>query len=226
MQVQLEAKLRSETGKGPARKARREGMVPAVLYGAGVKPTPIAVDRKQLHKALSTEAGRNVLVELQLEGRKKPVLTLAREIQKDPIRDEYLHLDFLAVRHDTKIHTEVPVVLEGKAPAQSKGLIIETHMTSVAIECLPASVPAHLEAPASLLREAGDLVKVKDIPLPEGVTLLADPEEVVASLSLPPAVAAAAEAGAEEAMPAEAVETKEAGAVESPGAESAATEES
>lgn len=191
MQVRLQAKLRTETGKGAARKARRNALVPAILYGTGVKPTPVVVDRKEVHKALSTEAGRNVLIELEVEGRKRPVLTLPREIQKDPVKDNYFHLDFLAVRHDTKIHTEVPVILEGKAPAVTKGFVIETHLTSVAVECLPAKVPAHLEASAGILENAGDLVKAKDIALPEGVTLLSDPEEVVASLSLPPAVAAA-----------------------------------
>lgn len=191
MQVRLQAKIRTETGKGAARKARRDGRLPAVLYGTGVDPTPVSVDRKDFQKALSTEAGRNVLIELELEGRKKPILALAREIQKDPVRNEYLHLDFLAIRHDTKIHAEVPVILEGKAPASTKGLVIETHLTSLSVECLPADVPAHLEAPAEILEDAGDLIKAKDIPLPEGVTLLADPEEVVASLALPPAVAAA-----------------------------------
>jgi large subunit ribosomal protein L25 len=223
MQVRLEAKLRTESGKGAARKARREGMVPAVVYGTGIKPTPVVVDRKEIHRALSTEAGRNVLIELELEGRKKPILTLAREIQRDPIKDDYLHLDLLAIRHDTKIHTEVPVVLVGKAPALSKGLVIETHLTSVAVECLPAKVPAQLEASAEILEEAGDLVKVKDIALPEGVTLLADSEEVIASLSLPPAIAAA---GAEEVEEvAVEVEGEEAPRAEEEGTTSTAADE-
>lgn len=191
MQVRVEARLRTEIGKGAARKARREGLVPAVVYGTGMEPTPVVVDRKEIHRALSTEAGRNVLVELAVEGREKPVLTMPREIQKDPITDAYLHLDLLAIRHDTKIHTEVPVVLEGRAPATSKGLVIETHLTSIQVECFPADVPAHLGAPAEILENPGDMVKVKDLSLPEGVTVLTDPDEVVASLSLPPAVAAA-----------------------------------
>ncbi|MER3454832.1 MAG: 50S ribosomal protein L25 [Acidimicrobiia bacterium] len=202
MQVRLGATLRSGTGKGAARAARRQRLVPAIVYGSGIDPITVVVNRKEVHRALSTEAGRNVLVELELEGSSKPILTIPREIQKESLTDEYLHIDFLAIRHDTKIHTEVPVVLEGRAPAVSKGFVIETHLTSVEIECLPANVPAHLEAPAAMLENPGDTIKAMDIELPENVTLVTDPEEVVASLSLPPAIAAAGagEAGESEAV--------------------------
>jgi large subunit ribosomal protein L25 len=207
MQVRLAAKKRDEKGKGAARRARREGLVPAVVYGKGMAPLPLSVARKDVHKALHTEAGRNVLVELEIDDRKKPILAIPREIQRDPIKDEYLHIDFMAVRKDTRIHTEVPVVIEGKAPALQKGFVIESHLTSVQVECLPTSVPAQLTVSAELLSEGGDVIKAGDIPLPEGVQLLTEPDEIIASLSLPPAGVAAggveggeaAEAGEQEA---------------------------
>jgi large subunit ribosomal protein L25 len=207
MQVRLAAKKRDEKGKGAARRARREGLVPAVVYGKGMAPLPLSVARKDVHKALHTEAGRNVLVELEIDDRKKPILAIPREIQRDPIKDEYLHIDFMAVRKDTRIHTEVPVVIEGKAPALQKGFVIESHLTSVQVECLPTSVPAQLTVSAELLSEGGDVIKAGDIPLPEGVQLLTEPDEIIASLALPPAVVAAggveggeaAEAGEQEA---------------------------
>jgi large subunit ribosomal protein L25 len=207
MQVRLAAKKRDEKGKGAARRARREGLVPAVVYGKGMAPLPLSVARKDVHKALHTEAGRNVLVELEIDDRKKPILAIPREIQRDPIKNEYLHIDFMAVRKDTRIHTEVPVVIEGKAPALQKGFVIESHLTSVQVECLPTSVPAQLTVSAELLSEGGDVIKAGDIPLPEGVQLLTEPDEIIASLALPPAVVAAggveggeaAEAGEQEA---------------------------
>ena len=203
----MAAKKRDEKGKGAARRARRQGLVPAVVYGKGMAPLPLSVARKDVHKALHTEAGRNVLVELEIDDRKKPILAIPREIQRDPIKDEYLHIDFMAVRKDTRIHTEVPVVIEGKAPALQKGFVIESHLTSVQVECLPTSVPAQLTVSAELLSEGGDVIKASDIPLPEGVQLLTEPDEIIASLALPPAVVAAggveggeaAEAGEQEA---------------------------
>ncbi len=206
MQVGLQARVRKETGKGAARKARREGLVPAVVYGKDVEPTALVVDRKEISKALSTSAGRNVLLQLKVEGRSEPLLVLPREIQRNPIKDDLLHIDFLAIRPDAKIQTEVPVVLEGKVPAASKGLVVETHLTSVSVECLPTDVPDRLEAPVELLADTGDQIKVRDLPVPEGVTVLTDPEEVIASLSLPPAAAAAEAAEAPEAAPAVAAE--------------------
>lgn len=213
MQVKLVAKKRHEKGKGAARRARREGMVPAVVYGKGVEPLPLVVDRREVHKALSTEAGRNVLIELSVEGQKKPILAIPREIQRDPLRDDYLHIDFLAVRKDTKIHTDVPVTIEGRAPALQKGFVVETHLTTVQVECLPTSVPSHLTVSAELLADAGDVIKAGDISLPEGVSLLTDPEEVVASLALPPAVVAAGGVEGTEAE-AEAVQDLSAGSAE------------
>lgn len=197
--MKLVAKNRHEKGKGAARRARRDGMVPAVVYGKGVKPLSLVVDRREVHKALSTEAGRNVLIELSVEGEKKPILAIPREIQRDPLREDYLHIDFLAVRKDTKIHTDVPVAIEGRAPALQRGFVVETHLTSVQVECLPTSVPSHLTVSAELLADAGDVIKAGDISLPEGVSLLTDPEEVVASLALPPAVVAAGGAEGTEA---------------------------
>ena len=182
MEVTLEAQARPGTGKGVARKLRAAGKVPAVLYGRGVPPEPVAVDRMALMRAFKTDAGRNVLIDLLVDG--ETHLTLARELQRDPVRGSILHVDFLKIARDVAIEVDVPIHIEGDSPGVKEGGVVEHHLWSVRVSCLPTSVPDRLVADISRTL-LGEMLRVSDLAVPEGVTVLTDPTEAVLGVVVP-----------------------------------------
>jgi large subunit ribosomal protein L25 len=181
-QIELSAESRTITGRG-VRALRHQGYVPGVVYGSQVETTPIQVESKILHKVLA-KAGGNTLIALQI-GKKKPVLTLAREIQRDVIRHNILHVDFYQVVMTEKITAEVPLVLTGKAPAIEEGGTLVHGLNTVEVQCLPADLPSSIEVDLSSLAEFNDLVAVTDLQVPSSVTILSDPESVIARIEAP-----------------------------------------
>lgn len=181
----LEARLREGTGKGVARKLRKEGNVPAVVYGHGFEPVHIFVNEKEVKHLLQAEAK---LVELAIEGNKKPVPVIIKEVDADPIKDNLLHVDFQRIRLDETVTTTVPVILTGEEECVGvkMGGIIQHGLREIEIECLPKDLPSHIEVDISNL-EIGDSIKVADLNLPEGVKTTADPEEQVVVI-VPPAI--------------------------------------
>jgi large subunit ribosomal protein L25 len=203
MERKLKAAKREAAGKGAARKARAAGRVPGVVYGHGMDPVAVDVDARELFHILHTEAGSNVLIDLRVGNERH--LTLPREIQRDHIRGQFLHVDFLAVRRDQTIAVDVPVELVGESHGVKEGGVIEHHLWEIKAECLPADVPDRIEADISHLG-IGDVLRVGDLKAPGGVTILSDPEETIVSVVPPPILrveeeeaAAAAEAEAAEA---------------------------
>jgi len=182
VEVTLEAQARPGTGKGVARKLRAAGKVPAVLYGRGVPPEPVAVDRMALMRAFKTDAGRNVLIDLLVDG--ETHLTLARELQRDPVRGSILHVDFLKIARDVAIEVDVPIHIEGDSPGVKEGGVVEHHLWSVRVSCLPTSVPDRLVADISRTL-LGEMLRVSDLAVPEGVTVLTDPTEAVLGVVVP-----------------------------------------
>ncbi len=176
MEVTLKAKARSEMGKGPARRARAAGRLPAVLYGASVEPTALMVDLKEMSQALHTEAGSNVLINLELDSNQ--YLTVPREIQRHPVRGTLLHVDFLSVARDVKIGAEVPVLVTGESHGVKEGGQIDQHIHELKIEALPSDIPGSIEVDITELG-IGQSLKVSDLALPNGVTVLNDPDDVV-----------------------------------------------
>jgi len=212
MEVKLKAEPRGDRGKGVARKLRAEGKVPAVLYGPQLDTLSVAVDSRELWHALHTDAGLNVLIDLQLDG--EEYLTMPREVQRDIVRGTLLHVDFLQIRKDVAIQVEVPVTLVGESAGVKSGGVVEHHLWQLRVECLPMQVPEQLEADISGL-EIGDSLHVRDISAPEGVRILNDEEEPVVAVVPPPVleVETPAEEGAEAeegAVPAEGEEPTEA----------------
>lgn len=182
-QIELKAESRALKGR-QVKKIREDGYVPAILYGSQVKATPIQVESKSLHKALA-KAGGNTLISLQV-GSKKPVLTLAREIQRDVLRHDVLHVDFLQVVMTEKITAEVPLILTGKAPAvEEKGGVLVHGLNTIEVQCLPADLPPSFRVELSTLTDFNDLVTVADLEVPAGVAILADPESVIARIEPP-----------------------------------------
>ena len=181
-QIELKAEPRTLTGRR-AKKLRDRGYVPAIVYGSQVEATPIQVESKTLHKVL-TKAGGNTLIALQI-GKKKPILTLAREIQRDIIRHNILHVDFYRVVMTEKISAEIPLVLSGKAPALEEGGILVHGLNTVEVQCLPADLPSALEVDLSSLVEFNDLVTVANLQVPSSVAILSDPDSVIARIEAP-----------------------------------------
>ncbi len=150
---------------------RRHGEVPAVLYGHNVKPQPLVTDARTLEKVWR-RAGRTHLVDLTIEGA-QPRKVQIRELQVDPRTARLLHADFFAVNLREKLTVDIPIVPVGEAPAvtELKMGVLQQTMTSVKVECLPSDIPGQLTVDVSGLREIDDGVHLRDVPLPEGVTL-------------------------------------------------------
>ena len=208
MERKLKAEARAETGKGAARKIRAGGRVPAVVYGHDVEPIPVSIDAKELFHLLHTDAGMNVLVDMHVNS--DQFLAMPREVQRDHIRGQFLHVDFLRIRRDEKIGVEVPIHLVGESHGVKEGGVVEHHLWNLHLECFPQDVPTSIEADISGLG-MNESLKVADLDIPQDkLTLLTSPDEVIVSV-VPPQIlrveeevaaegeeeAAAAEAGAE-----------------------------
>jgi large subunit ribosomal protein L25 len=226
METKLQAEPRSETGKGPARRLRATGRVPATLYGHGVEPTSISVSAQDLLHLFHQTAGASVLVDLKLDGQE--LLTIVREVQRDHIHNRFIHVDFMAVRRDEKIVVNVELHETGDSAGVHAGGVIEHHLREVELRCLPANVPERLEFDITKL-QLGESVRVGDLVPPEGVEILTDPDTMVLAVVEPAVMdteldlGVAGEEAPEAAAPeaAEAAEAEEApeGAAEGEGGE-------
>jgi large subunit ribosomal protein L25 len=183
--LKLQAQARTATGKGAARSLRRQGLVPAVVYGHGEETRACAVEFKQLEKLLSSAAFENTLIDLKLEDGKTSQV-LIREVQVHPYRPELLHVDFLAVRKGEKVKLDVPIRLVGLSPGVKEGGIMERLRHEVEIRCVPSAIPEVLEVDVSAL-SIGDSVTVADLTAPAGVEILSDLESAIATV-VPPTV--------------------------------------
>jgi large subunit ribosomal protein L25 len=218
-EVQLTAEPREGVGKGAARKARAAGKVPAVLYGPEVEPKRVAVDARELWHALHTDAGTNVLINLQVDG--DTFLTMPREIQRDIVRGTLLHVDFLRIRRDVAIQVDVPIHLVGDSPGVKEGGVVEHHLWELRVEVLPTDVPESLDADISGLA-IGDSLHVSDIKIPGNVTVVTPMEETLVTVVPPPVLVV--EPTEEELAAAEAAEAAAAAGEGEEGAEAAPAE--
>jgi len=211
----LVVESRATTGKSAVRKLRAAGRIPAILYGQGKESLPLTIDPRALEKVLRA-GGANALLDLTVEGRPElgsPV-ALVKELQRHPIRGTIVHADLYQVDLTRSVEVEVPVHLIGKAKGIDFGGILEHSLREVALECLPRSIPASIEVDVSNM-EIGDVIHVRDLVLPPGVSLVSDPDLGVVHVALPAAeeeapVAAAVEG--EAAAPAAAGEAPAAAA--------------
>jgi large subunit ribosomal protein L25 len=196
LELKLKARKRQETGKGAARKLRGHGEIPAVMYGHGTEPQPLAVKREELQDAIHGEAGLNVLLDLQVtDGKEKDDhLVMIKELQKHPFKEIVLHVDFLKVARDERVTMKVPLAILGEenSVGLKAGGTLQHNLWEVEVECVPADVPDHVQADISDLK-VGEHMSVADIkPLP-GVTVLADLEDVILTILAPRLVVEEAE---------------------------------
>lgn len=207
--VVLVAEPRSEKGTRVSRRLRRAGSVPAVVYGLGTETLPVQVPARELTNALAK--GANTLITLKLGD--DEALTLARQVQRHPIRGDLLHVDFIRVRTDVAVAAEVPLHLVGEPEGVKSGGIVEQLIFQLSIEAKPQDIPSEIEHDISAL-QIGDQVRVADLTLPPGVTATVDPEELVGQVVAPRVVEEAAPEGEE-------VEAAEGAEGEAPAAEAA-----
>ena len=172
----LNAEPREVTGK-KVKALRRQGFLPAVLYGAGIESIPIKLDLKEASKVISA-AGSSTLVLLQIGKKKHQVLV--RDTQRQIIRRGLQHVDFLKVAMDVAIRAEVPVEFVGEAPAvRDLGGVLVTDLVEIEVEALPADLPDRITVDLELLLEINDTITVGDISFGEGVEVITSPDEVI-----------------------------------------------
>jgi len=177
--VELKAEKRTVLGK-KVKRLRREGIIPAVLYGHKIESMPLQVEERELRRVLS-QAGEHRLIELKIGRSRKPHMVLARDVQWDVITGRPLHVDFYAVVMTEKITTAVPLVLVGEAPATEHGdVVLLQNLDEVEIECLPSDLIEAIEVDVSGLEEVDQAIYVRDLQLPPAVEILTDPDEIVA----------------------------------------------
>ena len=209
--VKLLAQRRQQTGKGSARRLRRAGKIPAVVYGHGVNEI-LAINGKDLVHVRHSSAGENVIVDLCIEG-EHPVTysTIMREVQIDPVSLAVLHVDFYRVAMDEPIRVTVPLVFVN-APEERLRMVgaqVTPLLREIEVECLPGNIPDALHVDLSTL-EIGEVRRAGELPLPPGIRLLTDAEEAVVT-TVATTAATAAEAGAAESTPEEPKEEVEEG---------------
>jgi large subunit ribosomal protein L25 len=194
-EVKIKAESRTEFGKGAARRIRRAGMVPAVLYGHGTAPVHVALPGHELMLALKTS---NVLLDVDLGERSE--LAIPKQVQRDPIKGFLEHVDLLIVSRGEKVVVSVPVVTVGEA---APGTLVSVEHTTLSVQAEATHLPQQIEVSIADA-EVGTLIHAGEIPLPAGVTLDSDPETLIVNVTAAPSAAAteAAEgAEAEEAAP-------------------------
>jgi large subunit ribosomal protein L25 len=200
----LEAQARKPGTKNEARRVRREGKIPAVVYGAGKDSLPVSVDPRVVTRILNSESGHNTIFDLTLDGEKTKAMIV--DWQYEPIRGRLLHIDLKRIALDKVLSVSVPIELKGEAEGvKTQGGILEQMLREVEIECLPADIPSHIELDVTQLT-FGKVLRVSDLPHSDKIKFLSDENQPVAHVtSVKEEVVATPEAAAAEAaaVPAE-----------------------
>src|SRR5271169_3782446 len=177
----VEAKPRQSGTKNDARRIRKSGLIPAVLYGAGLEPLTIAVDPKQIRRILASDSGHNTIFDLAAGGDSGKAMIV--DWQYEPIKGALLHVDLKRIAMDKLLRVSVPIALKGEAPGvKLQGGILEQMMREVEIECLPADIPANIEGDVSKL-EFGQTIRVSDLPHSDKIKFITDANQAIAHVT-------------------------------------------
>lgn len=185
--LDLQAKTRTAEGTNAAKRLRKAGGIPAVIYGKKHANANLEVDAKTFSRLLAQSASDNILVNLQIEGEKEDSLALVQKVQHDYLRGGVLHVDFHAIAADENIHADIPILLTGVDAAEKKGGAMEHILHSLEVHCLPKDLPETITHDVSVLN-VGEALHVRELKLPEGVSTHLDEEVVVAILKEPKVV--------------------------------------
>jgi large subunit ribosomal protein L25 len=211
--VILQAEPRTNLGSRNAGRIRREGLLPAVVYGLQTEPVSVTVSARELDHALHSASGANTLITLKVEGQ-EDALALARQIQRHPTRNELVHVDFVRISRDVAVAADIPLTIEGEPPGVKEGGVLEQLFFSVTVEALPGNIPTEIVVDVSHLA-LGDQLRIADLPIPAGVSVQQEADELVVQISIPRGLSEEEEA-AEAALEAEGEEGAE-GAAEGGG---------
>jgi len=184
--MNLEVQIRNEKGKR-VKDLRRQGLIPAELYGKGIENMHLAVKSKDF-KNVFKEAGESSIINIVIsdKNKKEEIPVLIHDIQKDYLTDDIIHIDFYRVRMDEKIKTHIPLEFVGESPAvKNYGGILNKSMLEIEIETLPKDLPHNISVDISQIKELDQSIYVKDLSIPKNVKILVDPETVIATVSLP-----------------------------------------
>jgi large subunit ribosomal protein L25 len=202
----LEAQPRAAGNKNEARRVRRGGKIPAIVYGAGKQAAPVSVDPRQVLRILHSETGHNTIFDLSLDGGERAKAMIV-DWQYEPIKGKLLHIDLKRISMDQKLKVMVPIELKGEpAGVKQQGGLLEQMLREVEVECLPADIPSFIEADVSEL-VFGKVLRVSDLPHTDKLKFITDANQPVAHITsvkeeaAPTPEAAAAEAAAAPAEP-------------------------
>jgi large subunit ribosomal protein L25 len=183
--VKLQVKERERRGSADARRLRREGFIPGVLYGSGKEPHAISIPERELRRVLTGQGGLHAILDVVLEGQKTTHASILKDYQQDPIRGHISHVDLQEVRLDQPIQASVTVQLIGEPAGAKEGGVLSQVQREIRVEALPMEIPEHIDLDVSGMA-IGDTLRLADLGAIDGVTYLDDPEEtVLASVGLP-----------------------------------------
>ena len=184
METNLKAKVRENSGSAQSRRSRGEGNIPAVVYGLGMDPVSVEIDAREFTNALKTEAGSNVIFNLEIGTEK--YTALAREIQKHVYRNEFLHVDFIQVDLSQTVDADVQINFTGiPMGVKEEGGVVQTVNSTITITALPTNIPTSLDLDISELN-VGDNLAATDVDLPEGVELANDEDDsILVTITIP-----------------------------------------
>ena len=178
----IKATKRDILGK-KTRFLRRQGITPTHLFGHGIKSLALQCNTTELQRIIA-QGGTTRLIDINIEAEKQPRSAFIREIQRDVLNGQLLHVDFYQIKKTEKITADIPIILVGEAPAsRSKDNIIEQLLNQIGVECLPDKLPPQIEVDLSPLAEVGQVIHIKDITLDPSVTVTADPEQLIVKVS-------------------------------------------
>lgn len=179
--IELKTQTRMVQGK-QVKQLRADNVIPAIVYGPDTPPLSIQVEERTLFKTLQ-QTGSTSLIDLYVDEVSKPNVVLARDIQRNALTGRLLHVDFYQVRLTEKVKTLPRLEIVGESPAVKAGIAVMLHnMTEVEVECLPTDLINSIPVDISGLETLDDNFLIRDLPVPEGITILADPEDVVVSV--------------------------------------------
>ena len=180
-QRELAVELRSKVGKGISRQLRKEGRIPAIVYGKGVDAVAVSVNPKELSAALAGEGGHNNLLTLKGGGSLNGSVVIVADLFRDPLKFQPLHVDLHKISLTEKIRVEVPIKLVGTAQGVKDGGLLDFAMHSIAVECLPTQIPEHIDVDVTALT-IGHSIHVGELTAPAGVKVLEDSRASVVSV--------------------------------------------
>ncbi len=173
--------LRQGTGKSASKGLRKQGLIPAVIYGLNEAPVSVAISPKVVARILGSESGMNSLVHLQREGTDIKRHVIIKDVQRDPVTRRLVHVDFMRVDPNHKVRVKVPIVLKGTPIGVKDGGLLDFTHREIEVECLPSFIPAHIDVNVEKMK-VGDAIRLDQLNLDSHLTVLGDAHNVICSV--------------------------------------------